>query len=235
MPFRGFDRPGDRQKLYPNQIYTDEYTRALYIEDPQHPYTTPPDQPYTWVRSRCVGGKILHWSRNARRLSNFDFKAADRDGYGENWPITYEELAPFYDKVESLHRRSRLDREHSTPSGWQVSAALRPELRRADRTETGSWHGVGHAGDSQASGAAFPECEWPGCLSLLRKLRPRLRRRSFLELYLRYSSGRRPKPDDSRSAATLLCGRFGWMRTGSPGAFCFSIVAVKSPMKPRAA
>ena len=102
MPFRGFDRPGDRQKLYPNQIYTDEYTRALYIEDPQHPYTTPPDQPYTWVRSRCVGGKILHWSRNARRLSNFDFKAAERDGYGENWPITYEELAPFYDKVESF-------------------------------------------------------------------------------------------------------------------------------------
>ena len=102
MPFRGFDRPGDRQKLYPNQIYTDEYTRALYIEDPQHPYTTPPDQPYTWVRSRCVGGKILHWSRNARRLSNFDFKAAERDGYGENWPITYEELAPFYDKVETF-------------------------------------------------------------------------------------------------------------------------------------
>ena len=125
MPFRGFDRPGDRQKLYPNQIYTDEYTRALYIEDPQHPYTTPPDQPYTWVRSRCVGGKILHWSRNARRLSNFDFKAAERDGYGENWPITYEELAPFYDKVESFHRRSRLDREHPAPSGWQVSAAVR--------------------------------------------------------------------------------------------------------------
>ena len=102
MPFRGFDRPGDRQKFYPNQIYTDEYTRGSYIEDPQHPYTTPPDQPYTWVRSRCVGGKILHWSRNARRLSNHDFKAAERDGYGENWPLTYEELAPYYDKVESF-------------------------------------------------------------------------------------------------------------------------------------
>jgi choline dehydrogenase-like flavoprotein len=102
MPFRGFDRPGDRQKLYPNQIYADEYTRALYIEDPQHPYTTPQDQPYTWVRSRCVGGKILHWSRNARRLSDYDFKAAERDGYGENWPITYEELAPYYEKVETF-------------------------------------------------------------------------------------------------------------------------------------
>lgn len=102
MPFRGFDRPGDREKFYPNQIYTDEYTRALYIEDPQHPYTTPTDQPYTWVRSRCMGGKILHWSRNARRLSDYDFKAADRDGYGENWPITYADLSPYYDKVESF-------------------------------------------------------------------------------------------------------------------------------------
>ncbi len=80
----------------------DEYTRLLYIEDPQHPYTTPPDQPYTWVRSRCVGGKILHWSRNARRLSDYDFKAGERDGYGENWPLTYADLAPYYDKVESF-------------------------------------------------------------------------------------------------------------------------------------
>ncbi|MBI1789094.1 MAG: GMC family oxidoreductase [Acidobacteria bacterium] len=102
MPFRGFDKPGDRQKSYPNQWTADEYSRGLYIEDPEHPYTTPPGKPYTWVRSRCVGGKMLHWGRNARRLSDFDFKAADRDGYGENWPITYADLAPYYDKVESF-------------------------------------------------------------------------------------------------------------------------------------
>lgn len=100
LPFRGFDRPGDRQKFYPNQWTADEYTRHLYVEDREHPYTTEPGLPYTWVRSRCVGGKLLHWGRNARRLSDYDFKAADRDGYGENWPITYAELAPYYDKVE---------------------------------------------------------------------------------------------------------------------------------------
>ncbi len=102
MPFRGFDRPGDRQRLYPNQWTADEYSRRLYIEDPDHPYTTPPDKPFVWVRSRFVGGKLLHWGRNARRLSDFDFRAADRDGYGENWPITYADLAPYYDKVESF-------------------------------------------------------------------------------------------------------------------------------------
>jgi choline dehydrogenase-like flavoprotein len=102
MPFRGFDKPSDRPKYYPNQWTADEYSRGLYIEDPDHPYTTPAEKPYTWVRSRCVGGKLLHWGRNARRLSDYDFKAADRDAYGENWPITYAELAPYYDKVESF-------------------------------------------------------------------------------------------------------------------------------------
>jgi choline dehydrogenase-like flavoprotein len=102
MPFRGFDKPGDRDSIYPNQYTADEYSRALYIDGREHPYTTPSDKPYRWVRSRCVGGKLLHWGRNARRLSDFDFKAADRDGYGENWPISYADLAPYYDKVESF-------------------------------------------------------------------------------------------------------------------------------------
>ena len=102
MSFRGFDRPGDREKFYPNQWTADEYSRGLYIEDREHPYTTEPGKPYRWVRSRFVGGKMLHWGRNARRLSDYDFKAADRDGYGENWPITYAELAPYYDRVESF-------------------------------------------------------------------------------------------------------------------------------------
>jgi choline dehydrogenase-like flavoprotein len=102
MPYRGFDKPGDREKYYLNQWTADEYSRRLYIDEREHPYTTPPDKPYIWVRSRCVGGKLLHWGRNARRLSDYDFKAADRDGYGENWPIAYEEIAPYYDKLESF-------------------------------------------------------------------------------------------------------------------------------------
>jgi len=102
MPFRGFDRPGDREKYYPNAWTADEYSRGLYIDETEHPYTTAPGKPYRWVRSRCLGGKLLHWGRNARRLSDYDFRAADRDGYGENWPITYSELAPYYDKVEGF-------------------------------------------------------------------------------------------------------------------------------------
>jgi choline dehydrogenase-like flavoprotein len=102
MPFRGFDRPGDRETIYPHLWTSNEYTRKLYVDEREHPYSYPKDKPYFWVRSRCVGGKLLHWGRNARRLSDYDFRAADRDGYGENWPITYKEMEPFYDKVESF-------------------------------------------------------------------------------------------------------------------------------------
>jgi choline dehydrogenase-like flavoprotein len=102
MRFRGFDKPGDREKFYPNQWLASEYSRQLYVQDYEHPYTTPPGKPYRWSRSRCVGGKLLHWGRNARRLSDLNFKARERDGYGENWPITYAELSPFHDKVETF-------------------------------------------------------------------------------------------------------------------------------------
>ena len=102
MPFRGFDKPEDKDKIYPHQWTSSEYTRPLYIDEREHPYTTAPGTSWIWVRSRCVGGKILHWSRNARRLSDYDFKAAGRDSYGENWPITYEDLAPYYDRLESF-------------------------------------------------------------------------------------------------------------------------------------
>ena len=74
----------------------------FYIKDAEHPYTTAKGKPFVWVRKRAVGGKILHWGRHARRLSDLDFRAADHNGYGENWPIRYAELAPYYDKVESF-------------------------------------------------------------------------------------------------------------------------------------
>ena len=102
MKYRGFDRPGERERTYPNQWTANEYSKQLYVKDAEHPYTTAKGKPFVWVRSRFVGGKLLHWGRNARRLSDYDFRAADRDGYGENWPIRYDDIAPYYDKVESF-------------------------------------------------------------------------------------------------------------------------------------
>src|SRR5947208_13357673 len=51
-----------------------------------------------------IGGKSLFWARMSFRLSDYEFKAKDHDGFGENWPISYADLAPYYDKVEPIFR-----------------------------------------------------------------------------------------------------------------------------------
>jgi choline dehydrogenase-like flavoprotein len=65
------------------------------------PYTSAPGANFQWFRSRIVGGRTNHWGRIALRFAPVDFRSKTRDGIGEDWPITYEELAPHYDKVES--------------------------------------------------------------------------------------------------------------------------------------
>jgi choline dehydrogenase-like flavoprotein len=60
--------------------------------------------PFNWVRVRMIGGKSLFWARMSFRLSDYEFKAKDHDGFGENWPIDQAELAPFYSRVEPIFR-----------------------------------------------------------------------------------------------------------------------------------
>lgn len=104
MPLRG-RRLGPRSTQEEQPIQTecyqcDEYTHHLFIKDTEHPYTTPKDRPFTWIRGRHVGGKSIMWARQTYRLSDYDLKAASRDGFGPDWPISYSELAPYYDRVE---------------------------------------------------------------------------------------------------------------------------------------
>jgi choline dehydrogenase-like flavoprotein len=77
-----------------------EYNYEWFVNDLDNPYSTPPDKPFTWQRLRVLGGRSLVWGRQSYRLSDNDFKAASRDGYGDDWPIVYADLAPFYDIVE---------------------------------------------------------------------------------------------------------------------------------------
>jgi len=65
------------------------------------PYTSAPGANFQWFRSRIVGGRTNHWGRIALRFAPIDFRSATRDGLGDDWPITYDDLAPYYDKVES--------------------------------------------------------------------------------------------------------------------------------------
>jgi choline dehydrogenase-like flavoprotein len=65
------------------------------------PYTTAPGSNFRWFRSRIEGGRTNHWGRIALRFASVDFKSRSTDGMGDDWPITYEDLSPYYDKVES--------------------------------------------------------------------------------------------------------------------------------------
>ena len=65
------------------------------------PYTSAAGANFQWFRSRIVGGRTNHWGRIALRFSPIDFKSKTRDGIGDDWPITYDDISPYYDKVES--------------------------------------------------------------------------------------------------------------------------------------
>jgi choline dehydrogenase-like flavoprotein len=69
---------------------------------PGEPYTTAPGQEFLWWRARMIGGRTNHYGRISLRMGPYDFKPHSRDGKGFDWPITYDDLAPYYDKAEEL-------------------------------------------------------------------------------------------------------------------------------------
>jgi choline dehydrogenase-like flavoprotein len=66
------------------------------------PYTQSPGTTFDWFRSRMLGGRTNHWGRISLRFGPDDFKRRSIDGLGDDWPITYEDLKPFYDKLDRL-------------------------------------------------------------------------------------------------------------------------------------
>ncbi len=66
------------------------------------PYTVAEGSEFLWFRSRILGGRTNHYGRMSFRFSDYDFKPYDRDGLGTNWPISYEDIAPYYDKSEEF-------------------------------------------------------------------------------------------------------------------------------------
>ena len=66
------------------------------------PYTNAPGTEWMWWRGRMLGGRTNHWGRISLRMGPYDFKPYTRDGKGIDWPITYDDLAPYYDKTEEL-------------------------------------------------------------------------------------------------------------------------------------
>ncbi len=77
----------------------DESTAHFFVKDREHPYVQ--EKPFDWIRGYQVGGKSLIWARQTQRWSRFDFEGAVRDGIAD-WPIGYDDLAPWYSHVEKF-------------------------------------------------------------------------------------------------------------------------------------
>jgi choline dehydrogenase-like flavoprotein len=77
-------------------------TKDLWVKDSQHPYQSPADKPFSWIRGYHLGGRSIMWGRQTYRMSEMDFGSNARDGHGVDWPIRYAEMAPWYDKVETF-------------------------------------------------------------------------------------------------------------------------------------
>src|SRR3954471_16594523 len=66
------------------------------------PYTSAPGSQFDWFRSRMLGGRTNHWGRISLRFGPHDFMRKSLDGLGDDWPITYDDIKPYYDKIDRL-------------------------------------------------------------------------------------------------------------------------------------
>ena len=74
----------------------------LYSNERKHPYKYPPNKPFFWTQGRQYGGRSLTWGGITLRLSPNNFHPAKKDGFGPNWPISYEDLSPHYHFIENF-------------------------------------------------------------------------------------------------------------------------------------
>ena len=80
----------------------DASSKHFYVKDKDHPYQYPEDKPFWWFRGYQTGGRSLLWGRGAYRFNKLEFESNARDGVGSDWPIRYDDIAPWYDYVEKF-------------------------------------------------------------------------------------------------------------------------------------
>ena len=92
-------------KKHPNQSQHPGYWKNnpdLYANELNHPYSQPKNKPFLWTQGMQYGGRSLTWGGITLRFSQDDFHPSKKDGYGQDWPISYDELSPHYDFIEKF-------------------------------------------------------------------------------------------------------------------------------------
>lgn len=103
LPNRGRNNPEEIKKDYPKQSRTgytvNEAHKHFFVKDSEHPYQEEKTR-FDWMRGYHLGGRSLTWGRQSYRLSDIDFEANKKDGFGVDWPVRYKDIKPWYDHVE---------------------------------------------------------------------------------------------------------------------------------------
>src|SRR6185436_10125233 len=89
-----------RKYVWSRTGYPTPANELWFTDDLDSPYVE--EQPFDWLRAYHVGGRSMHWARQSYRFGPLDFEANAREGIAIPWPISYEEIAPWYDKVETF-------------------------------------------------------------------------------------------------------------------------------------
>jgi choline dehydrogenase-like flavoprotein len=111
-----------------------EASQHFFVKDKEHPYVQ--GKPFDWIRGYQVGGKSLLWARQTQRWSKFDFEGPDRDGFAVDWPIRYDDIAPWYSHVETFAGiAGNKDGLETLPDGeflqaWEMNAVEKDMTKR---------------------------------------------------------------------------------------------------------
>jgi len=130
LKYRGYGNPmrlEGKPHQEPYSVEESEYSEASDIFEHDVAYSNAPGTDWYWKRCKGTGGKANFWGRSSARFGDIDFKAADLDGFGENWPVDYAEIAPWFSKAERYmgvastvqNRPSNPDGEYLPPMPWR--------------------------------------------------------------------------------------------------------------------
>jgi len=104
FPWRGAQGSAELRQAF-GASYSGEISEAnrhFFATQASAPFRTPAGQPFHWIRGHQLGGRSLTWGRGVPRWSPADFGANAKDGHGTAWPVTYADIAPWYDLVETF-------------------------------------------------------------------------------------------------------------------------------------
>ncbi|CAN7740038.1 GMC oxidoreductase [Rhizobium sp. LjRoot258] len=123
-------------------FFTERFSH-FFVNDWKNPYTTPKDSPFLWIRGRQGGGRLHSFGRVLLRWTDEDFKIRTLTGKGEDWPVSYDELRPFYEEAESLlGLYGNPDGVETLPDGvYAKRAGLTPAEEAFKAKVEGKWPG----------------------------------------------------------------------------------------------